>query len=127
MSGGFQGLRCFAVRAVVLWMGSFGLLFQALLPAVGLPSTPQAQTLAALCIAHAADEAPANSSDDPHTSLCASICALIHAAQFFVAPVASPAIFAGPTRWQRIDPAASDRLFLVRAATPYSPRAPPAV
>jgi hypothetical protein len=108
-------------------MVSFGLLLQALLPAIGLPATPQTQTLAALCIAHAADEAPANSSDDPHSSLCGSICALIHAAQFFVAPVASPAIVAGPTRWQRIDLAASDRLILVRAATPYSSRAPPAV
>jgi len=107
-------------------MVSFGLLFQALLPAVGLPSTPQAQTLAALCV-HAADEAPANSSDNPHASLCGSICALIHAAQFFVAPVVSPAIVARPARWQRIDLAANDRLILVRTAAPYSPRAPPTI
>jgi hypothetical protein len=126
MRGGFHGLRSVAIRAVVLWMVSFGLLFQGLLPAIGLPSTPQAQTLAALCT-HAADDAPANSSDDPHSSLCGSICALIHAAQFFVAPAVSLAIVALPTRWQRIDLAASDRLILVRAATPYSSRAPPAV
>jgi hypothetical protein len=108
-------------------MVSFGLLFQALVPALGLPSTPQAQTLAALCVAHAADEAPANSSDDPHASLCGAICALIHAAQFFVAPAVSPAIVAQATRSRRIDLASDDRLIIVRAATPYSSRAPPAV
>uniref|UniRef100_Q07PU6 DUF2946 domain-containing protein n=1 Tax=Rhodopseudomonas palustris (strain BisA53) TaxID=316055 RepID=Q07PU6_RHOP5 len=126
MRGGFHGLRSVAVRAVVLWMVSFGLLFQALLPAIGLPSTPQAQTLAALCVAHA-DQAPANSSDDPHSALCLSVCALIHAAQFFVAPVVSPAIVALSTRWQRIDLASNDRLILVRTATPYSSRAPPTI
>ena len=124
MRGGFHSLRCVAVRAVVLWMVSFGLLFQALVPALGLPSTPQAQTLAALC-AHAADDAPANSSDDPHSALCRSVCALIHVAQFFVAPAGLPAIATISTRWQRIDLASNDRLILVRTATPYSPRAPP--
>jgi hypothetical protein len=108
-------------------MVSFGLLFQGLLPALGLPSTPQTQTLAALCVAHAGDEAPANSSDDPHSALCLSVCALIHAAQFFVAPVVSPAIVARLARWQRIDLASNDRLILVRTATPYSPRAPPTI
>jgi hypothetical protein len=110
----------------VLWTVSFGLLFQALVPAIGLPSTPQAQTLAALCIAHITDDAPANSSDDPHSSLCGSICALIHAAQFFVAPVGSLAFTQLPTRWQRIDFASTDRLIIERATTPYSSRAPPA-
>ena len=127
MRGGFHGLRSVAVRAVVLWMVSFGLLFQALLPAIGLPSTPQAQTLAALCVAHVTDQAPANSSDDPHSALCLSVCALIHAAQFFVAPAVSPAIVALSTRWQRIDLASNDRLILVRTATPYSSRAPPTI
>lgn len=132
MRGGLNGLRSLAVQAVAAWLVSFGLLFQALLPSIGVPSTPGAQSLAAQSLAALCSSAhpdagdQPNSPDDPHSKLCRSICALIHVGQFSIAPVVSYAVVVPRLRSHRIDVRADDPLVIVRAATAYSSRAPPA-
>lgn len=111
---------------MVAWFVSFGLLFQALLPATGLPSIPAAQSLVALCIAHAETGDQPASPDDPHSTLCRAVCALIHAAQFVVALDVSYALVVLPTRSKLLDIGADDRSIITRTTTAYSSRAPPA-
>lgn len=129
MRGGFDGLRGFAIRATNAWLVSFAVLFQLLLPAAGLPTSPDALQRTAICstghTGDAAADAPANSSDDPHSTLCRTICALNQVVQVGVAPDVSYQLAPLSTARRRIEPATDDRLILVRAPAPYSSRAPP--